>query len=162
MAAIVVAPTATSTAKTRATAPWTFRFRFGLINRQSASAQVSSVECGDGLVGLTGVAHFHEPEPPGAAGIPVGHECDLFHCAVRLEEISQFAFARAVGQIPNVKVLHRNSSLSKSSRVDGVGFADRPSESRGGWGSALIALLRAKDAERTAEIRREASRMPHR
>ena len=80
------------------------------------------------------------------------------------KQISQLGFGCAVGQIPNIKVLHRNSSFVKSSKLVGVavGFAARPSESRGGGGMARIALLRAMDAERTAEIRREASRMPHR
>jgi hypothetical protein len=93
---------------------------------------------------------------------PVGYEYDLFHRTVYLEEISHLGFDRAVRQIPNVKALHRYSSLSKSSKLVGfsVGFAGRPSESRGGPGRAHIALLRAMDAERTAEIRRKASRMP--
>src|SRR5215468_3198266 len=104
-----------------------------------------------------------EPEPTRAARIPIGHECDLFHRAMCLEDISQLRFGCAVGQIPNAKVLHRNSSLSKSSRLVGVavGFDGRPSESRGGAG-ARIAWVRAMDAERTAEIRREASRIPQR
>src|SRR5262245_2156760 len=99
MAAIVVAPSAAPTAKTMASAPGTFRFRFGLVNRQRPSAQVSSVERRDCLLGFTGIGHFHEPKPAGAARIPVGHQGDLFHRTVYLEETSQFGFGSAVGQI---------------------------------------------------------------
>jgi hypothetical protein len=58
-----------------------------------------------------------------------------------LEDISQLHFGCVVGQISNVKVLHRNSSLSKSSKLVGVagGFVGRLSESRGGAGIARIA-----------------------
>src|SRR5215469_5642670 len=81
-----------------------------------------------------------------------------------LEDVSQLRFGCAVGQIPNVKVLHCNSSFSESSRLVGVAvdFDGRPSESRGGAGRARIAWVRAMEAERTAEIRLEASKMPQR
>src|SRR5215470_6829832 len=62
MAAIVVAPAAASTAKTMASAPGTFRLRFGLVDGQRPSAQICAVERRDSLVGFTGIGHFHEPE----------------------------------------------------------------------------------------------------
>jgi hypothetical protein len=122
-----------------------------------------SVRC-DGPVGFTGIGHFDEPEPTRATSILVGHQCDLFDAAVCPEDISQLSFGCSVGQIPNVKVLHRNSSFSKSSRLVGVGVVldGLSSESRGGGGKARIAWVRATEAERTAAIRREASRMPQR
>src|ERR1700756_1797741 len=69
MASIVVPPTPASTAKTiPSTTPGTLCFRFGLVNRQRPPAKISSVERRHGLVGLTGIDHFHEPESTGAAG----------------------------------------------------------------------------------------------
>ena len=50
MAAIVVAPAAASTAKTMASAPRTFGFRFGLVDGQSASTKIGTVERRDSLV----------------------------------------------------------------------------------------------------------------
>jgi hypothetical protein len=73
-----------------------------------------------------------KPNPTGAASIPVGYECDLFNRTMCFEQISQLGFGCALRQIPNVKVLHRNSSLSKSSKLVNVAVGDgRPSESRG-------------------------------
>lgn len=69
------------------------------------------------FVGFTGIAHSDEPETTGAARIPISQECDLFNRAMRLEDISHLRFGCAVEQIPHVKVLHRNSSLRKSSRL---------------------------------------------
>src|SRR5262245_9884015 len=163
MTTIIVAPTSTA-AGTMSSASGALRFGSGFVNSQRSPAQVGPVERRDGLVGLTAIGHFHEPEPTGAASIPVSYECDLFHRTVCLEKISQLSFSRVVGQIPNVKVLHRYSFLNKSARLVGVEvrFDGRSSESRGGGGTARIAWVRARAAERTAEIRREASRMPHR
>src|SRR5215467_10596018 len=120
VAAIIVAPTASSTAKPVASAPGAFRFRFGLVDGQRSPTQICAVERGDGLVGFTGIGHFHKTKATRPTCIPVGHQCDPFDASVCLEEVSQLGFGCAVGQIPNVKVLHRNSSFSKSSRLVGV------------------------------------------
>ena len=89
-----------------------------------------------------------------------GSTTSLASRTVYLEEISHLGFDCAVRQVPNVKTLHRFSSLSKSSRLVGVvvDFDGRPrnlvAERAGG-----IAWVRARDVERTAENRREDSRM---
>src|SRR5215472_15482354 len=122
MPAIVIAPTAASTAKTMASAPGAVGFWFGLVDGQSSSAQIGAVERRDRLVSFIGIGHFNEPETTGAACIPIRHQCDLLDRAMCLEDVPQLGFGCAVGQIPNVKVLHRISSFSKSSRLVGVGF----------------------------------------
>jgi hypothetical protein len=145
MAAIVIAPTATSAAKTPAATTGTFRLRFGLVDGQRPSAQICAVKRRDSLVGFTGIGHFHETEPTGAASIPVGYECDLFNRTVCFEQISQLGFCCAVRQIPNVKVLYRNSSLSKSSKLVGVAVGFDGLSFGISWraGSARIARVRA-------------------
>src|SRR5262252_11003375 len=60
MAAMAVAPTAASTAKTIASAPRAFRLRFGLVDGQRSSAQIGAVKSRDRLVGFTGIGHFNE------------------------------------------------------------------------------------------------------
>src|SRR5262245_53916431 len=105
MAPVVVAPTAASAAKTMASAPGTLRLSSRLVDGQRSSAQISSVERRHRLVGFTGIGHFYEGETTGAARIPVGHECDLFHRAMCLKDVSQLGFGCVVGQIPNIKVL---------------------------------------------------------
>src|SRR5215467_4992699 len=134
MAAVTVAAASASTSKTRAATSGTVGLGFGLVDRQGSSAQISPIECRDRRIGFTGIGHFNKAETSGAARVPIGHERDLFHRAMCLEDISQHRFGCAVGQILNVKVLHRNSSLTRSSKLVGVavGFDGRPSESRGG------------------------------
>src|SRR5262249_3941907 len=106
MTAIIVSSSTASTTKTLASAPRTFRLRFGLVDGQRSSAQIGAVESRNRLVGFTGVGHFNEPETTGAARIPIRHEGDLLDRAVCLEGVSQLCFGCAVGQIPNVKVFH--------------------------------------------------------
>lgn len=55
--------------------------------------------------------------------------------------------------------LHHSSSFIDPCSLDDVGFDGCPSESRGGGGRARIALRRAAEAERTTDIRRDASKM---
>jgi hypothetical protein len=162
MTTVVIAPAAASTAKTMAFTSWTLGLGFGLVDGQRSSAHIGSIERRDRLVGFTGIRHFDERETTRASRIPIGHKCDFFHGPVHLEDVSQLSFGCAVGQVPNVKVLHRDSSLSKSSMPVGVAvaFNGRPSESRGGAGSARIAWVRAMNAVRTFEIRRQASDAP--
>src|SRR5437016_2204302 len=62
-------------------------------------------------------------------------------------------------------ILHCISSFCNSGRIGdsaGAGLEYRASTSRGGDGRFRIAIERAADADRTAEIRREASRIPQR
>jgi hypothetical protein len=141
MAAMVVAPTAASATKTlaaAATTPGPIGLWFGLVDGQRSSAQVGSVEGRDSFIGFTGIAHFDKPETTGAPRIPIGYECDFFDRAMCFEDTSQIRFSCTVGQVSNVQVLHRNSSLNKSSRLVGARFRfdARLSESRGGVGKA--------------------------
>jgi hypothetical protein len=117
VATVVVAPTAAPTAKALAATSWPIGLWPGLVDGQSAATEFSPVQGCRCLIGFTGIRHFYKGEAARAAGFPVRHQADFFHCAVRLENGSQLGFGRAVGQITNVKVLHCISSLSKSSRV---------------------------------------------
>ena len=160
--------TATAKSLSTTTAPttsWTVRLGLRFVNLQRASAQFRSIQSRDRFVSFGGIRHFHETETACSARLPVGHNADFFHRTVRLENRSQFRLGCAVGQITYVKVLHCSSSLSKSSKVRDSAAArlvSRVSNSRGGAGLSCIAFVRAWDIERTAEIRRDASRIPHR
>src|SRR6266850_8151518 len=119
VAAVVVATAAAPTTATKAlsTTPWPIGLWFGLVDGQGSSAQIGSIQGCDRLVGLTGVRHFHKAETARTTRLPVGHKSDFLHGAVRLENVAQFGFCCAVGQITNVQVLHCSSFLNKSSRV---------------------------------------------
>jgi hypothetical protein len=112
---VVVATSAATATKTMATASWTFGFGFGLVYIQGSSTQICTIQGLDCVIGFIGICHFDESETPGTARIPIGYKCDLFDRAMCFEDISQLRFGCAVRQISNVKVLHRSSSLCKSS-----------------------------------------------
>jgi hypothetical protein len=119
MSTVVIAPTAAASAaktlpSTTTAASRAIRLWLGLVDGQGASPQIGSVERCDGLVGFTSISHFYKPKPTGLARISVGDEGNFFDRTVWLEDISQLGFGCAVGQISNVQVLHRSSSLSKS------------------------------------------------
>ena len=65
-------------------------------------------------------------------GISVSYECDLFHGTMRFEEVSNLSFGSDVRQVTNIKVLHRSSPFSRSSKACCVGlaFTVRASQSR--------------------------------
>lgn len=97
--AAVVVPAAASAAATKAlsTVPGPFGLRLGLVDLQGPSAELSSVQRRDGLVGFAGVRHFHKCEAARATGFAVSDEVDLFHRSVFLEDVAQFGFGGAVG-----------------------------------------------------------------
>jgi hypothetical protein len=72
-------------------------FRFRLVDGQRASAQLRSIQCRNGLLGLAGIGHFHKPETARPPGFPVSNDTHFFHRSVRLEQRAQFRFRRAVG-----------------------------------------------------------------
>src|SRR5579864_3027632 len=162
--AAVASATSAAAAKSLAAAAalWTIGLRLGFVDGQCPSTEFGSVERGNGLVRRRGIGHLHESETARAARLPVGDQGDFFYGAVRLEHIAQFGLGRAVGQIADIQILHCISSLSKSSKVGAAFFDGRPSKSRGGAGLSCIARERAVQAARTAEILRDASRMPQR
>src|SRR6266545_3426588 len=119
VATVVVATAAAPATTTEAlsTALWPIGLWLGLVDGQGSSAQVGSVQNRDRLIGLTGIRHFHKAETARTTRLPVGHQSDFLHGPVRLENVAQFGFGCAMGQISNVQVLHCSSSLNKSSKV---------------------------------------------
>jgi hypothetical protein len=61
-----------------------------LVNLQRASTQFRSVQCRNGFISFGRISHFHKPEAPGAARLPIGHDTDFFHRTMSLETRSQF------------------------------------------------------------------------
>src|ERR1700758_5504185 len=144
---------------------WPFRaicFRLSFVDGQCAPAEFSSVQRCNGLIRCSSIGHLHESETARAARLPVRDQGDFFYGAVGLENVAELRFRGAVGQIADIKILHCISSLNKSSKVGAVFLGGRPSKSRGGAGLSCIARERAVQAARTAEILRDASRIPQR
>src|SRR5205085_6154946 len=138
-------------------------FRFGFLHVHRPSTQIAAVQSGNRLVGFCGVDHLDEPETAGPSRITIGHNADSFYRAVFLENGSQFRLGCAVGKVAHVKVLHCISSLYSSTSISdcaAMRLGSVPAESRGGKGLSRNALVRASARDRTAEIRRHASRIP--
>src|SRR5580692_9171273 len=103
------APASTATkslAATRSTAPRFVRLRLRFVDLQRAPAEFRSVQCRDSLIRLGCIRHLDEPETSGTPCLTVGHDADFFHRTVSLEHRSQLRLSCAVGQIPNINILH--------------------------------------------------------
>src|ERR1700691_3659792 len=140
------------------TAPGTIRLGLRFVDLQRASAQFRSVQRRNRFIRFGGIRHFHKSKSPGASGFPVSYDADFFHRTMSFENGSQLGLGCAVGQITYIQILHCSSSLSKSSKLRDSAAArltSLVSSSRGGMGRSCVALLRACDNDRTAEIRRE-------
>src|SRR5205085_7591861 len=99
-AAVAAAPAAAGApapAAARAAAPAPAALaRPGLVDRQAAAAGLRAVERGDGGLRLLVVAHLHEAEALGAAGVPVHDHLGRLHGAVRREHLLQGAVGHLV------------------------------------------------------------------
>jgi hypothetical protein len=111
------AATTTSSAEAAATAmSAAFHLRSGLVDIQSAAAEINPVKGGNGPFGLAGVGHFHERKTSRPAGIPVRHQADALYGPVLLEKRSDGIFRRAEIQVAYENLLHVISSYLKASR----------------------------------------------
>jgi hypothetical protein len=168
MALVVVASTpstatAAATKALSAATPWPVSFRLGFVDGQGASPEFGPIQCGDGFFGFAGIGHLHKPETSRPASFAIGYDAHLFHVSMSLEDGAQLGFGCTVGQIANVKVFHISSFWTADGRDHSAErLAKRVSISRVGDGLSRIAFERAWDRERTAEIRRDASRIPQR
>src|SRR5579864_407021 len=98
MASVASAATAASAAA--------IRFRTSFIHVDGASANLATVERGDGFVSIVIVHHFDEPEAPRTSGIPVGENADPLDLTVALEQLPQFVFVGVEAEIPHENILH--------------------------------------------------------
>jgi hypothetical protein len=97
---IVVATSATASAKALSTASATarrIRLWFRFIDLQGTAGQFSSVQGRDRLVGFRRIGHFHKGETASTASFAIGHNADLFDCAMRFKQSAQLWFGGAVG-----------------------------------------------------------------
>jgi hypothetical protein len=96
------------------TAPRTVCLWLRLIDLQSASTKLRSVQCRDCFISFSGIRHFHKSESASASRFAVGHDAYFFHRAVCFKHRPQLGLGCAVGQITYIQILHRISSLNHS------------------------------------------------
>jgi len=86
----------------------------GNVHGQIAALKIAIVELVDGHLGLMGVAHHHESESAGIAGVPVGDDSGLTHGSRAGEEFVEVVFGGAEGKIADVEfVVHLVLSESR-------------------------------------------------
>jgi hypothetical protein len=158
---IVVAPTTASTPTTpkslstpAAAALGTVGFGLRFIDLQSASAQFLPVQSRHGLIGFRGIGHFHKPESPGAASLPISHDAHFFHRSVSFENRAQFRFGSAMRQITYIQIFHYSSSLRKSSKIRAARLNSLNAKSR--LQANPMSMLRPRYAQATVGFFSEA------
>ena len=114
-----VAPAATTAASatisaiaaeaTTAAAPTSLGFGARFVDVDGASANLLTVESGDGFFAVFVTIHFYETETAGAAGVTIGHDADAVDLSVGLEHLPQFVFVRVEAQVPHKDILHASS-----------------------------------------------------
>src|SRR5579864_4692042 len=168
VAPVIVAPASTTPpTESRATLR-PFGLGLCLVHLHGASTQIATVQRDDGFVGFAGVRHLDEREAACAAGLAVGYDAYFLDIAMFLKHGAQFRLRRGVGQVAYIKILHCSSSLGSSASLSAAGSLasatmrvfSLAAASRGGNGRSRKARVRASATERTAEIRRQASRIP--
>jgi hypothetical protein len=83
--AATAAPTAKSFSTTASAALRSVRLGLRFVDLQRAAAKFGPVQRRDRFIGLGGIGHFHKPETPGSARLPVRHNADFFHRTVSLK-----------------------------------------------------------------------------
>lgn len=72
----------------------------GLIHIERSAIQLAAVESGDGFYAFAVIAHFHEGEASGLAGIAVGYDVYTVNRAVRLKKGSKPIFGGTEAEVP--------------------------------------------------------------
>src|SRR5215210_1516849 len=102
-AAAATVATATTAAAPAATAA--LFLRTGFIDRQRPALHLAAIESGDGFLRLLVIAHLHETEPLGTAGVALDDHLSGLHAAVRCKEVLQVAVANAVRKVSDIQLL---------------------------------------------------------
>src|SRR2546429_378982 len=95
----------------------------GLAHRERPAAERLAVQRVHGGLRLGVRRHLDEGEAPGAAGLAIGHDLDLFNLTtVLLEEGAQLVLVHLVRQVPDVQSLSHSSSRFNGRRCGPPSF----------------------------------------
>jgi len=106
----------TASAALATTAARTLGFRAGLVHINSASADLASIQSGNGLVPFFGVCHLDETESPRASGFAVSENADAVDRPIRFEDLAQLIFRSVETEIPNENIFHGAPSFVIANR----------------------------------------------
>ena len=81
-----------------------------LVHIQRASANLRTVQRGDGLLSIFVDGHFHKAEAARPPGIAVGHDANPVHLPEGLEHLPQFVFRCVKAQVPHENILQASAS----------------------------------------------------
>src|ERR1700690_4466963 len=97
---------ATAASAGTATAATTVGLRSGFIDVRCPTAEVFSIQGGDGFLGFRRDGHLNERESSRTAGTTVGDHAHLVHFAMGFKQRAKIRFRCAVGDIADEKLLH--------------------------------------------------------
>ena len=100
-----------SAALAAATAARALGLRASFVHVNSASADLASIQSGNGLVAFFGVCHLDETESPRTSGFAVGENADAVNRPIRFEYLAQLILRSIEAEIPNENILHGAPSL---------------------------------------------------
>jgi hypothetical protein len=107
-AATPISPIATTTTASAASAAFGLRARFIHVN--GASANLGTVQSGDGFLSILVAGHLDETEAAGASGVAVGHDADTIDLPMRLKKLPQFLFVGVEAEVSYKNILHASAS----------------------------------------------------
>ncbi|MCU1270224.1 MAG: hypothetical protein JWN74_1518 [Acidobacteriaceae bacterium] len=95
-----------SAALAPATAAGALRFRAGFVHINGASADLASIQFGNGLVPFFAVCHLDETESPRTSGFAVGEDADPVDRPIRFEDLAQLILRGVEAEVPNENIFH--------------------------------------------------------
>jgi hypothetical protein len=105
----------------RETAP-TFSLRTRLVDIQSSSVQFRAIKRADGLIRLSGVAHFHKCKPTGATSVTIRHQVYAIHGAITFKQGPDGRFPRVESKVANKNVFQNHSPSFLIEQLNEAGF----------------------------------------
>jgi hypothetical protein len=113
-AAATAAAVATSTTAATCAAAGALSFRTRLIDVESASPNLSSIQSGNGFIAFFSIRHFDEAKAARTSGVAVRHDGYSINLPILLEQLAQFVLASVETEIPNEDVLQANASVTRA------------------------------------------------
>jgi hypothetical protein len=81
-----------------------------LVHVECATADLRTIQCGDGLLSIFIAGHFHKAEAARAPGIAVRHDADPVDLPERFKHLPQFVFRCVKAQVADKNILQASSS----------------------------------------------------
>jgi hypothetical protein len=82
------------------------RLRTSFVHINSASADLASIQAGNGLISFFAICHLYETESPRTSGFAVSENADAVDCPIRFEDLAQLILGSIEAEVPNENIFH--------------------------------------------------------